>query len=70
MKYVPFIKDEIVKIERYLSGFPPSIGDKIQYDDPKTMEEMIRREKWLFEQQREKSTFRKVWDDHKKFKKE
>jgi hypothetical protein len=45
LKYVPFIKDEVVKIQRYLSGLPPPIGDKIQYDDLKTMEETIRREK-------------------------
>jgi hypothetical protein len=70
LKYVPFIKDEAVKIQRYLSGLPPSIGDKIQYDDPKTMEETIRREKCLYEQQREKPTFRKAWDDQKRFKKE
>jgi hypothetical protein len=49
LKYVTFIKDETVKIQRYLSGFPPSIGDKIQYDDPKTMKETIRREKFLYE---------------------
>jgi hypothetical protein len=70
LKYVPFIKDEAVKIQRYLSGLPPPIGDKIQYDDPKTMEETIRREKCLYEQQREKPTFRKAWVDQKKFKKE
>jgi hypothetical protein len=70
LKYVPFIKDEAVKIQRYLSGLPPSIGDKIQYDDPKTMEETIRREKCLYEQQREKPTFRKAWDDQKRVKKE
>jgi hypothetical protein len=70
LKYVPFIKDEAVKIQRYLSGLPPPIGDKIQYDDPKTMEETIRRAKCLYEQQREKPTFRKAWDDQKKFKKE
>jgi hypothetical protein len=29
LKYVPFIKDEVVKIQRYLSGLPPPIGDKI-----------------------------------------
>jgi hypothetical protein len=29
LKYVPFIKDETVKIQRYLSGLPPSISDKI-----------------------------------------
>jgi hypothetical protein len=49
LKYVAFIKDEAVKIQRYLSGLPPSIGDTIQYDDPKTMEETIRREKCLYE---------------------
>jgi hypothetical protein len=29
LKYVLFIKNEAVKIQRYLSGLPPSIGDKI-----------------------------------------
>jgi hypothetical protein len=38
LKYVSFIKDEIVKIHRYLSGFSSFISDKIQYDDPKTLE--------------------------------
>jgi hypothetical protein len=52
LKYVPFIKDESVKIHRYLSGLSPPIGDKIQYDDPNTMEETIRREKCLYEQPR------------------
>jgi hypothetical protein len=42
LKYVSFIKDEIVKIHRYLSGFPSFISDKIQYDDPKTLEETVR----------------------------
>jgi hypothetical protein len=39
------------------------MGDKIQYDDPKTMEETIRRDKYLFEQQRENPTIRKAWND-------
>jgi hypothetical protein len=69
LKYVPFIKGEAFKIQRYLSGLPPSMGDKIQYDDPKTMEETIRRAKCLFEHQREKPTIRKAWNDQRKFKK-
>ena len=32
LKYVPFIKDEIVKIQRYLSGLPSSMNEKINYD--------------------------------------
>jgi hypothetical protein len=42
LKYVSFIKDEIVKIQRYLSRLASFISDKIQYDDPKTLEETIR----------------------------
>jgi hypothetical protein len=49
LEYVFFIKYETIKIQRYLSGLPSSIGDKIQYDDPKTMEETIGREKCLYE---------------------
>ena len=42
VKYVSFIKEET---DIHLSVFPPSICDKIQYDDPNTMEETIRRKK-------------------------
>jgi hypothetical protein len=59
LKYLSFIKDETVKIHRYLSGLPSFISDKIQYDDPKTLEETIRREKCLYDQQKGKSTFHK-----------
>jgi hypothetical protein len=45
LKYVSFIEDERVKIQSYLSGFPSFISDKIQYDDPKTLEETIRKAK-------------------------
>jgi hypothetical protein len=69
LKYVPFIKDDTIKIQRYLSGLPSSISDKIQYDDPKTMEETIRREKCLYDQQKENPIFQKSWED-KKFKRE
>jgi hypothetical protein len=40
LKYVPFIKDDTIKIQRYLSGLPSFISYKIQYDDPKTMEDV------------------------------
>jgi hypothetical protein len=68
LKYVSFIKDETVKIQRYLSGFPSFISDKIQYDDPKTLEETIRRDKCLYDQLKARPTFQKAWEDNKKFK--
>jgi hypothetical protein len=68
LKYVAFIKDEQVKIQRYLSGFPSFISDKIQYDDPKTLEETIRHAKCLYDQQRGRPTFQKAWEDKMKSK--
>jgi hypothetical protein len=70
LKYVSFIKDETVKIQRYMSGFPSFISDKTQYDDPKTLEETIMREKCLYDQQKGKPTFQKYWEDKKKFMKD
>ena len=37
LRYVSFIKDEHVKIQRYMSGIPSFINDKIRYDHPKTL---------------------------------
>jgi hypothetical protein len=73
LKYVSFIKDETAKIQRYvslkyLSGLPSFISDKIQYDDPKILEETIRRAKCLYDQQKARPTFQKSWEDKKKFK--
>jgi hypothetical protein len=70
LKYVDFIKDEQVKIQRYLSGMPSIFSDKIQYDDPKTLEETIRRDKCLYDQHRGRPTFQKAWEDKKKGKME
>jgi hypothetical protein len=44
-----FIKDEKVKIQNFLSGLPSLYKDNIQYDNPRTLEESIRRTKHLYE---------------------
>ena len=51
-----------------MSGLPSFISEKIQYDDPKTLEETIRHSKFLYEQQRERPTFQKAWEDKMKSK--
>jgi hypothetical protein len=67
LKCVSFIKDERVKIHRYLSGLIFFISDKHKYDDPKTLEETIRQDKFLYDQKKGKSTFQKPWEGKKKF---
>jgi hypothetical protein len=60
------IKDEQVNIQRYLRGFPYFISDKIQYDDPKTLEETTRRAKCLYGHHKGRPTYQKAWEDKKK----
>jgi hypothetical protein len=60
LKYEDFIKDEKVKIQRFLSGLPSVYSDKIQYDNPRTLEESIRRAKHLHEQSKGRSVFQKT----------
>ena len=47
LNYVDSIKDEKVNIQRFLNGLPSFYSDKIQYDNPKTLEEGIRRLKHI-----------------------
>ena len=49
LKYVDFIKDEKEKIQISLSVLPSFYSDKIQYDNPRTLEEEARKEKHLYE---------------------
>jgi hypothetical protein len=50
LKYVGFIKDEKVKVKRFLSGLPSFYKEKIQYDEPRTLIETIRKPEYLYEQ--------------------
>jgi hypothetical protein len=49
LKYAGFIKDEKVKILRFLSGMPSFYKEKIQYDEPRTLNDTIRKAKYLYE---------------------
>jgi hypothetical protein len=66
LSYVGFIKDEKVKIQIFSSGLPSFYSDKIHFDEPKTLEEAIRKTEYLYEQKKGRSSFQKAWDDKKK----
>jgi hypothetical protein len=55
LKYVGFIKYEKVKIWRFLSGLSSFYKEKIQYDEPKTLTETIRKDKYMYEKRKGKS---------------
>ena len=41
MKYVPYIRDENVKMQHFVSGLPQSFQDIIEFDEPKNLEDTI-----------------------------
>ena len=65
LRYVRYIKDEKVKIQRFLSGLPQSYKDIIEFYEPRTMEETIRKNKYFYEQSRGKPDYQKTWKDKK-----
>ena len=50
LQFVPYIKEEKVKVQRFLSCFPWYFKDKIEFDNPKTFDEALRKERLCFEQ--------------------
>ena len=47
--FVPYIKGEKVKVQRFLSCLPQSYKDWIEFDNPKTLDEMLRKSRLCFE---------------------
>ena len=54
LRYVKYIKDEKVKIQQFLSGLPQSYKDRIEFYEPRTLEEAIRKAKYFYEQRKGK----------------
>jgi hypothetical protein len=65
LKYVKFIGDEKVKIQRFLSGFPAFYKENIKYDEPKTLTEATRKAKYMYEKGQGRESLQKYWKDKK-----
>ena len=65
LRYLRYIKDEKVKIHHFLSGLPQSYKDRIEFYEPRTLEETIRKAKYCYKQSRDKPDYQKTWKDKK-----
>ena len=52
LRYVPYLVDKKPKVQRFLDYLPYHIKDRIEYDNPKTLEEAMRKANFCFEQNR------------------
>jgi hypothetical protein len=66
MRYVPYIKDEKTKIQRFISGLPQSFRDLIEFDEPRTLEDTIIKARYCYEQFKRKTKPHKDWKNESK----
>ena len=50
LRYVPYIVDEKPKVQWFMSFLPFHIKDRIEYDNPKTLEEAMEKANLCYEQ--------------------
>ena len=50
LRFVPYIKEEKVKVQRFLSCLLEAYKDTIEFDNPKTLDEVLRKARLFYEQ--------------------
>ena len=63
--FVPYIKEDKVKVQWFLICFPRYYRDQIEFDNPKTLGEVLRKKILCFNQFKQKNDISKVWTDKK-----
>ena len=68
--YVPYIVDEKPKIQHFISCLAHVYKERIEYDNPRTLEEAMRKANFSYEQNKNKNQNVNNWKDkkHNKFK--
>eukprot|EP00253_Pinus_taeda_P012038 PITA_12038 len=66
LRYVPYLKEEKTKVQRFVSGLPMYMRERIEFDNPKSMDEAILKARIYYQQSKQKgdSTNRK-WNEKK-----
>eukprot|EP00253_Pinus_taeda_P005458 PITA_05458 len=66
LRYVPYIKEEKGKVQRFVSSLPAYIRERIEFDNPRTMDEAIRKARICYQQNKQKGDIpNKRWNERK-----
>eukprot|EP00253_Pinus_taeda_P028065 PITA_28065 len=69
LRYVPYIREEKAKVQRFISSLPPYMRERIEFDNPKSMDEVIRKARICYQQSKQKGkTTSRKWNEKKGFK--
>ena len=61
LRYVPYIAEEKPKVQRFLSYLLAIYKDRIKYDDPKNLEEAMRKAKVCYEKNKNRTEHTSSW---------
>ena len=65
LRYVPYLRDEKAKVQRFLSSLPTHMKERIEFVNPRTMDEAICKEKMCYQHSKEKGEVGKIWEPRK-----
>lgn len=65
LRYVPYLVDEKPKVQRFLSCLPSVYKDQIEYDNPRTLEESMRKANFCYDQNKNKKEIIPNWKSKK-----
>eukprot|EP00253_Pinus_taeda_P031732 PITA_31732 len=69
LRYVPYIREEKAKVQRFVSILPPYMRERIEFDNPKSMDEVIRKARICYQQRKQKGeAVGRKWNEKKSFK--
>eukprot|EP00253_Pinus_taeda_P025982 PITA_25982 len=69
LHYVPYIREEKAKVQRFVSNLPPYMRETIEFDNPKSIDEVIRKARIYYQQSKQKGEApHRKWNEKKSFK--
>jgi hypothetical protein len=65
LRFVPYIREDKVKIQQFLSWLPQSCRDIIEFENPKSLSEVFRKARMCYDQYKQWVDFPKASKDKK-----
>ena len=65
LRYVPYLREEKAKVQRFLSSLPAPMRERIEFFNPQTMDEAVRKACMCYQQYKTKGDGGKGWQPKK-----
>ena len=62
---IEVLTDEKPKIQHFLTFLPPVLKERIEYENPKTLEEVMQKENFCFDQNKNKRESTPTWKNQR-----